>query len=91
MNTTTKKNKLPLRRCLVTGESLPKAQLLRLVRTPESELIIDVTGKANGRGAYIQKDLALIERLEKQKLLERQFRMKVDPLFYDMIKKALRE
>ena len=47
-----KTRKIPMRTCVVTREKLPKGELIRVVRTPEGEVIIDETGKANGRGAY---------------------------------------
>ena len=45
--------KIPLRRCLATNQSYPKQELFRVVRTPSNEVILDISGKANGRGAYI--------------------------------------
>ena len=47
--------KVPCRTCVITREKLPKKELIRVVRTPEGEVIIDETGKANGRGAYLKK------------------------------------
>jgi uncharacterized protein len=90
MNTTTKKNK-PLRRCLVTGESLPKTELLRIVRTPEGQLEIDLTGKANGRGAYLKKDVTLISRLIKNRLLEKTLKVTVTEGFVERLTKILNE
>ena len=49
--------KIPMRSCIVTKEKLPKQELIRVVRTPEGNVIVDLTGKANGRGAYLKKDL----------------------------------
>lgn len=49
--------KVPLRRCVVTKEQLPKSELLRIVRDKEGHIFPDLTGKANGRGAYIKKDI----------------------------------
>ena len=51
-----KEKKVVLRTCVVTRESLEKKDLFRVVRTPEKEVIIDLKGKANGRGAYLKKD-----------------------------------
>ena len=51
-----KTKKIPLRSCVVTREKLPKQELIRVVRTPEGSVIVDTTGKANGRGAYLKKD-----------------------------------
>ena len=56
-----KQRKIPLRTCVVTKESLPKQELLRIVRTPEKVVKVDETGKLNGKGAYIKKDLAVLE------------------------------
>ncbi|MDE5539028.1 MAG: YlxR family protein, partial [Bacilli bacterium] len=49
--------KIPMRTCVVTREKLEKRDLLRIVRTPDGEVITDETGKANGRGAYLKKDV----------------------------------
>ena len=54
--------KIPMRSCVVTREKLPKQELVRVVRTPEGEVIVDLTGKANGRGAYLKKDLSVLDR-----------------------------
>ena len=53
-----KQRKIPMRTCVITKESLPKQELLRIVRTPEYDVKVDETGKLNGKGAYIKKDLA---------------------------------
>ena len=50
-----KPRKIPMRKCVVTGERFEKKDLLRIVRTPEQEVIYDKTGKANGRGVYLSK------------------------------------
>ena len=63
--------KIPLRRCVATGERLPKKELLRVVRTPEGEVKVDPTGKSNGRGAYLKKDIAAKEAARKTRALER--------------------
>ena len=66
-----KTKKIPLRTCVVTNEKLPKKDLLRIVRTPEGNIIPDISGKANGRGAYIKADLEVLEKAKKNKTLER--------------------
>lgn len=91
MNTTKKKSSLPIRRCLVTGEQLPKATLLRIVLTPLGQLMIDPSGKQNGSGAYIKKDVTLLDRLKKGQLLRKQFAVEVSEDFYDLLKKELHE
>ena len=57
-----KVKKIPLRTCVVTKERFPKNELLRIVRTPDNEIKIDLTGKLNGHGAYIKKDLEVLEK-----------------------------
>ena len=66
-----KPKKVPMRKCVVTGERLPKNELLRIVRTPDGELVVDPTGKQNGHGAYIKKDATLIASLQKSHSLEK--------------------
>ena len=60
-----------MRTCVVTKEKCEKKDLLRIVRTPEGNVIVDITGKANGRGAYLKKDIEVINKAEKTKILER--------------------
>lgn len=83
--------KIPLRRCLVTGERLPKKELLRIVRTPEGILKIDPSGKLNGRGAYIKKDSEVIPLLKKKRLLEAALSVQVDESFYEELTAYLHE
>ncbi len=66
-----KTKKIPMRTCVVTKEKCEKKDLLRIVRTPEGNVIVDITGKANGRGAYLKKDIEVINKAEKTKILER--------------------
>ena len=61
--------KIPLRTCTVTKEKLPKQELIRVVRTPEGKIEIDLTGRLNGHGAYLKKDLSVIELAKKKKIL----------------------
>ena len=66
-----KTKKIPLRTCIVTKEKLPKQELIRVVRTPDKEIIIDETLRANGRGAYLKKDLEVFEKAKKTKALNK--------------------
>ena len=84
-----KQKKIPLRSCVVTGEKLPKQELLRIVRTPEGEIICDLTGKNNGRGAYIKKDLAVLEKAKKTSALEKKLECKIEDNVYEIIKKSI--
>ena len=58
--------KIPMRKCLASGESVPKKDLLRIVRTPEGEVKVDTTGKLNGKGAYLKKSLEALEIAKKK-------------------------
>jgi len=81
--------KIPMRRCVATGEQLPKKELLRIVRTPEGELKIDETGKANGHGAYLKKDKEAVETARKNKALARALEVSIPDTFYDEILKVI--
>lgn len=91
MNITKKKSSSPIRRCLVTGEHLPKETLLRIVLTPLGQLLVDPSGKQQGRGAYVQKNLDLIDRLKKSQSLRKQFAIDIPEAFYDLLKQAMCE
>lgn len=78
-----KVKKVPMRTCVVTHEKYPKKELVRVVRTPEGNICIDETGKANGRGAYLKKDKEVIEKARKSKVLERHLETKVPEEIYD--------
>ena len=80
-----KVKKVPLRTCVITKESLPKQELLRIVRTPEMEVKVDETGKLNGRGAYIKKSLEVLEKAKKSKLLEKRLECSIDESVYEEI------
>ena len=81
--------KIPMRRCVATGEQLPKKELLRIVRSPEGKLLVDLTGKANGRGAYLKKDADAVERARKTRALERALEVSVPEEFWEEIKAVL--
>ena len=84
-----KVRKIPERTCVVTREKYPKMELLRIVRTPEGNIEIDLTGKKNGRGAYIKKDLDVLESAKKSKVLEHHLEVMIEDSFYDEIKKVI--
>ena len=66
-----KTRKIPLRKCLISNERYPKKELLRIVRTPEGQVVIDQSGKQNGRGAYLKPTIENLEKLRKGKALQR--------------------
>lgn len=76
------KNK-PTRKCLATQALLPKEEMFRVVRTPSGEVILDITGKANGRGAYISRTLEAIEKARKTKCLNRALEVDVPEAIYE--------
>ena len=82
--------KIPLRRCVVTKEQLPKSELLRIVRDKEGKVFPDITGKANGRGAYIKKDINTLTIAKNKKILERALETKIDTSVYEEIEKIIK-
>lgn len=83
--------KIPMRRCLASGESLPKKELLRIVRTPEGEVKVDATGKLNGKGAYLKKSMDALELCKKKNLLSKALEVNVDEEVYKEIEKVINE
>ena len=81
--------KIPLRTCVITKEKLEKKDLLRVVRTPDGNVIYDFLGKQNGKGAYLKKDLSVIEKAQKSKALDRLLEVKVPDEIYDILKKEV--
>lgn len=86
-----KVKKIPMRTCVITQEKYPKKELIRVVRTPDKEIIIDITGKANGRGAYLKKDIEVINLARKSKKLERHLETAIPDTIYDELIKIVGE
>lgn len=82
--------KIPLRKCLATGEQCPKKDLFRIVRTPEGDIKIDPTGKMNGRGAYIKKSAEAVTLAAKKRVLDRQLEREVPDHIYDELLTLIR-
>ena len=80
-----KNKKIPMRSCIVSREKLPKSELLRIVRGVDGQVIVDTTGKINGRGAYIKKDSEVLLLAKKNKALERALETTIDDSVYDEI------
>ena len=78
--------KIPMRTCVITGEKLPKKELIRVVRTPEGTVIVDETGKANGRGAYLKKDIETFNKAEKSKILNKRLEVEVPSSIYEELR-----
>lgn len=82
--------KIPLRTCVITKELLPKKDLLRIVKNKENEVAIDLTGKLNGRGAYIKKDIEVLEKAIKTKMLEKKLETTIPDEIYEEIRNILK-
>ena len=83
--------KIPMRTCVITGEKLPKKDLIRVVRTPEGSVIVDESGKANGRGAYLKRDIETFEKAEKSKILNKRLEVEVPSSIYEELKSKVGE
>ena len=81
--------KIPMRKCLATGVSFPKKELLRIVRTPEGEVKVDETGKLNGKGAYISTSIEALNILRNKKLLNRALEVEVNEDVYKEIENII--
>lgn len=82
--------KISPRRCVVTKEQLPKKELLRIVKNKEGKVFPDITGKANGRGAYIKKDINVLTIAKDKKILERALETKISEEVYNEIEKIIK-
>ena len=78
-----KNRKIPLRTCIVTKEVLPKQELFRIVINKEKEVSIDLTGKQNGRGVYLKKDISVINKAKDLKLLDKKLEVKLEEKLYE--------
>lgn len=74
--------KIPMRKCVVTQERFPKKELIRVVRTPENQIVVDPTGKLNGHGAYVSKRKETVELAKKNKALNRALEQEIPEEIY---------
>ena len=81
--------KIPMRRCLATNQSFPKKELLRIVRTPEGEVKVDLTGKLNGKGAYISRSMEALELARKKKVLAKALEAEIPDSVYEQIEQVI--
>lgn len=77
------KNKVPMRKCVVTGEMNPKKEMVRIVRTKDDEIFVDETGKKNGRGAYVTLDEEVVHKAKEKDILSGVLKTNVTDDFYD--------
>lgn len=85
-----KQRKIPMRTCVVSREKCEKKDLIRVVRTPEGNVEIDVTGKKNGRGAYLKKDALIFEKAKKSKILDRILEVDIPDNIYEELNNLLK-
>lgn len=82
--------KVPMRECTGCRTSRPKKELVRVIRTEDGQIMIDLTGKQNGRGAYICRDPKCLALAEKSKALERSLKTAIGPDVYAALREELR-
>ena len=83
--------KIPMRTCVITGEKLPKMELIRVVRTPEGNVVVDESGKANGRGAYLKKSIETFDKAMKSKILNKKLEVEVPDSIFEELKELVGE
>lgn len=86
-----KVKKIPIRSCVITHEKCEKRELLRIVKDKDGVVSVDLTGKMNGRGAYIKKDLEVLEKAKKTKALEKHLETSIPDSIYESIEKIIKE
>ena len=84
-----KQKKIPERQCLGCNAHKPKRELRRVVRTPEGEIVLDVTGKKSGRGAYICRDVKCLRRARKSRRIENSLQVSIPEQVYDNMEREL--
>lgn len=82
--------KIPLRKCTGCGEMKPKKELVRVVKTPEDEVLIDLTGRLNGRGAYICPKSECLKIARKSRRIEKSFQMQIPDEVYNKMEEELK-
>lgn len=83
--------KIPQRQCTGCGEMKNKKEMIRVLKTNEEEILIDATGKKNGRGAYLCPSMECFAKARKSKGLERSLKMSIPDEVYEQLKKELTE
>lgn len=80
-----KPRKVPLRKCVACQEMMPKKELIRVVKTPQDEVLIDLTGKKSGRGAYLCGKLSCFKLAHKSRALDRALKHQVNSSIYEQL------
>ncbi|SCT04609.1 RNase P modulator RnpM [Staphylococcus caeli] len=89
-----KKKKIPMRKCILSNEMRPKNDMIRVVINKENQIFADATGKQQGRGAYVSKDVKLVEAAQEKGTLEKYFKADaetLDPVYKEIIRLIYRE
>lgn len=86
-----KVKKIPLRQCLGCNERKPKKELLRVVRTPEGEIVLDFIGKKSGRGAYICHSLSCLKKARRSRRIDKNLECEIPDEVYDKMESELAE
>lgn len=81
--------RIPMRKCTGCSEMKPKRELVRIVKSPEGDVSLDLTGKKSGRGAYICRSMACLQAARKARRLERAFACAIPDDVYDAMEKEL--
>lgn len=84
-----KQKKIPMRRCCGCNEQKPKKELIRVVRSSEGEISLDLTGKASGRGAYICNSLECLKKARKSRRIDRTFEVTIPDAIYDKMEEEI--
>ena len=83
--------KIPMRQCIGCGEMKAKKEMIRVIKTTEGAIMLDATGRKNGRGAYICPNSECLQKAGKSKGLERSFKMPIPKDVYEMLAKEMGE
>lgn len=83
--------KIPMRQCIGCGEMKGKKELIRILKTADDEIVLDVTGRKNGRGAYLCREKECLEKMRKCRGLDRSFKMNIPNEIYDKLVKEFDE
>ena len=82
--------KIPMRTCIVSREKLPKQELVRIVRNKEGDVFVDLTGKQNGRGVYLKKDLEVVKKAKSTKVLNKSLECDVPDSVFEELENLLK-
>lgn len=78
-----KEKKVPIRLCVATNQPFPKKDMIRIVKTPENEVKIDLSGKINGHGAYISRSIEAVQIAKTKKILDKKLEIEINDAIYD--------